>query len=97
MCIRDREYPFLKGKVGFIEILKTARQYGVSAEDLEISDFMQIYTRLDRAFVKAKKIAESSLEPKILAGIKAKEIKKKELEEAAKKGNIDGVLEIANE
>ena len=94
---RGREYPFLKGKVGFIEILKTARQYGVSAEDLEISDFMQIYTRLDRAFVRAKKIAESELDPKILAGIKAKEIKKQELETAAKSGDIDGVLKIANE
>ena len=58
---------------------------------------MQIYTRLDRAFVKAKKIAESDLDPKILAGIKAKEIKKKEIEEAAKRGDIDGVLKIANE
>ena len=94
---RGREYPFLKGKVGFIEILKTARSYGVSGEDLEISDFAQIYTRLDRAFVKAKKIAESSLDPKILAGIKAKEIKKKEIIEAAKQGDIDGVLKIANE
>ena len=94
---RGREYPFLKGKVGFIEILKTARRYGVSGEDLQISDFMQIYSRLDRAFVKAKKIAESSLDPKILAGIKAKEIKKKEIIEAAKSGDIDGVLKIANE
>ena len=94
---RGREYPFLKGKVGFIEILKTARQYGVSAEDLEISDFAQIYSRLDRAFVKAKKIAESSLDPKILAGIKAREIKKEEIKQAAKSGDIDGVLKIANE
>ena len=94
---KGREYPFLKGKVGFIEILKTARRYGVSGEDLEISDFMQIYSRLDRAFVRAKKIAESNLDPKILAGIKAKEIKKQELETAAKSGDIDGVLKIANE
>ena len=58
---------------------------------------MQIHSRLDRAFVRAKKIAESDLDPKILAGIKAKEIKKQELETAAKSGDIDGVLKIANE
>lgn len=52
---KGREYPFLKGKTGFIEILKTARRYNVSAEDLEISDFAQVYSRLDRAFVLAKK------------------------------------------
>ena len=94
---KGREYPFLKGKKGFLEIIKTARQYNVSAEDLEISDFAQIYSRLDRAFVLAKKIAESELDPKILAGIRAREIKVKEIKEAAKGGDIDGVLKLANE
>ena len=94
---KGREYPFLKGKTGFIEILKTARRYNVSAEDLEISDFAQVYSRLDRAFVLAKKIAESELDPKILAGIRAREIKVKEIKQAAKGGDIDGVLKLANE
>ena len=97
LTYKGREFPNLKGVVGFTNMMKVLRRSGVSMQDLDIAEFADVYSRLDRAFVKAKKAAAFGLDPVMKSEIKAAELKKKELKEAAKRKNVDEVLRLANE
>ena len=54
--------------------MKAARRAGISGKDLDIKDFRNVYSEINKAFTDAKKIAEASLPDEILSAIRVKRI-----------------------
>ena len=91
------DYPELRNEKGFINILKAARKAGISGKDLDIKDFRNVYSEINKAFTDAKKIAEASLPDNILSAIREREYKTKNKKKSSKRGDIDVVVDLANE
>ena len=97
MTYRGVDYPELKNEKGFINILKAARRIGISGKDLDIKEFRNVYSEINKAFTDAKKIAEASLPDNILSAIREREYKTKNKKKSSKRGDIDVVVDLANE
>ena len=93
MVYKSSRYPELNGIKGFVNIVKAARNIGLSSEDLPNEKFQGVFNSLDRAFSDAKRLAESNLPAEILAEIKQREYNNRVKQHYTEKGDIDKVLQ----
>ena len=91
---KGKDYPDLKNRKGMVEVLKYARSLGITSEELNIAKFGNIFSKLDKAFANAKKIAEQSIDPEILNQIRKREFDEDILDRQTKTGDIDAILNV---
>ena len=80
---------------GFENIIRAMRRGNIPSDVLDTAKFAQIFTKLTRAYTRSKRLAENSLDPVILNGIREREYDLMQSNKNQASGNIDAILNIS--
>ena len=80
---------------GFENIIRAMRRGNVPSDILDTAKFAKIYSDLTRAYARSKRLAENSLDPVILNGIREREYDLMQSNKNQASGNIDAILNIS--
>ena len=81
-------------QVGFVDILRAVRRGEISSSVLKTEEFFNVYNQIDKALLRAKRLAEGRISN--IKDIRARAIKQQKVTHRTKQGYLEEVLKLAN-